>query len=88
MAPPGLIDVHAHFVTDEYVAAARAAGIAHPDGMPGWPGWDPADHLELMRRGGIDKAYLSVSSPGCTSATTPPRGCSPVPSTSSAPPWR
>ncbi|GAA3207584.1 amidohydrolase family protein [Dactylosporangium siamense] len=64
MAPSGLIDVHAHFVTDEYVAAARAAGIAHPDGMPGWPGWDPADHLELMRRGGIDKAYLSVSSPG------------------------
>jgi 6-methylsalicylate decarboxylase len=64
MAPTGLIDVHAHFVTEEYVAAARAAGIDHPDGMPGWPSWDADEHLALMDRGGIDKAYLSVSSPG------------------------
>ncbi|WP_189077878.1 amidohydrolase family protein [Mangrovihabitans endophyticus] len=64
MTRTGLIDVHAHFVTEEYVAAARAAGIDHPDGMPGWPGWSAEAHLALMDRGGIDKAYLSVSSPG------------------------
>ncbi|WP_267239463.1 hypothetical protein [Curtobacterium sp. VKM Ac-2887] len=29
-----LIDVHAHFVTADYVAAARAAGYEQPDGMP------------------------------------------------------
>ncbi|XVU27729.1 amidohydrolase family protein [Actinoplanes sp. CA-054009] len=60
----GLIDIHAHFVTDGYVAAARTAGIDHPDGMPGWPGWSAPDHLDLMDRGGIAKAYLSISSPG------------------------
>ncbi|WP_436535224.1 amidohydrolase family protein [Actinoplanes sp. HUAS TT8] len=57
----GLIDVHAHFVTDAYAAAT---GIERPDGMPGWPAWSAAEHLDLMARGGIDKAYLSVSSPG------------------------
>jgi 6-methylsalicylate decarboxylase len=60
----GLVDVHAHFVTDEYIAAAKAAGHVHPDGMPGWPAWDPETHLELMDRCGIDTSLLSVSSPG------------------------
>ncbi|MGW1202316.1 amidohydrolase family protein [Streptomyces cyaneofuscatus] len=64
MAPTGLIDVHAHFVTDGYVKAARSAGIAHPDGMPGWPAWSAEQHIALMARGGIEKSYLSVSSPG------------------------
>ena len=42
-----LIDVHAHFVTDEYLEAARRAGYIYPDGMPGWPSWDATTHLEL-----------------------------------------
>ncbi|MFJ4834428.1 amidohydrolase family protein [Streptomyces sp. NPDC088747] len=64
MTPTGLIDVHAHFVTDSYVAAARSAGIEHPDGMPGWPPWSVEQHLDLMERSGIEKSYLSISSPG------------------------
>ncbi|WP_420037342.1 amidohydrolase family protein [Streptomyces sp. cg28] len=64
MSRTGLVDVHAHFVTDGYVAAARAAGIDHPDGMPGWPEWSVGKQLDLMERGGIAKACLSVSSPG------------------------
>ncbi|MEU6841644.1 amidohydrolase family protein [Streptomyces sp. NPDC046716] len=63
-SPTGLVDVHAHFVTDRYVAAARVAGIAHPDGMPGWPAWSVDQHLDVMDRSGIDKSYLSISSPG------------------------
>lgn len=63
MAEP-LIDVHAHFVTDAYVAAARAAGHVRPDGMPAWPDWSVDQHLELMDAGGIRTAVLSVSSPG------------------------
>ncbi len=59
-----LIDIHAHFVTDSYVAAARAAGIEHPDGMPAWATWSVVAHLDLMDRGDIAKAYLSISSPG------------------------
>ncbi|MEU2741348.1 amidohydrolase family protein [Streptomyces sp. NPDC007095] len=64
MTADGLIDVHAHFVTDSYVAAARSAGLEHPDGMPGWPTWSVEQHLGMMERSGIEKSYLSVSSPG------------------------
>jgi 6-methylsalicylate decarboxylase len=60
----GFIDVHAHFLTGCYVAQARAAGHDLPDGMPGWPDWSAAAHLELMDRTGISTAVLSVSSPG------------------------
>lgn len=60
----GFIDVHAHFLTGSYVAQARAAGHDVPDGMPAWPDWSAAAHLELMDRTGIDTAVLSVSSPG------------------------
>ncbi len=59
-----LIDVHAHFVTDDYVTAARAAGHEHPDGMPGWPSWSGAEHLRLMDEWGVGKSIQSISSPG------------------------
>jgi predicted TIM-barrel fold metal-dependent hydrolase len=60
----GLVDVHAHFVTDGYLGAARAAGHLQPDGMPGWPRWDAATHLELMDEWGVATSILSISSPG------------------------
>ncbi|TDD65534.1 amidohydrolase [Jiangella aurantiaca] len=59
-----LVDVHAHFLTEEYVAAAVRAGHLAPDGMPGWPRWSAGEHLALMDRRGIARAVLSVSSPG------------------------
>ncbi len=59
-----LIDVHSHFVTDEYVAAAKAAGHVHPDGMHDFPSWDAVTHLKLMDEWGVRTAMLSVSSPG------------------------
>lgn len=59
-----LIDVHSHYVTPEYVAAARAAGVEHPDGMPAWPEWSLEQQLGDMDRRGIRKAVLSISSPG------------------------
>lgn len=59
-----LVDVHAHFVTDFYLTAAKAAGHLLPDGMSGWPSWDAATHLELMDQWGVGTAMLSVSSPG------------------------
>ncbi|HTY31766.1 amidohydrolase family protein [Mycobacterium sp.] len=61
---PGFVDVHTHFVTDWYAAQAGAAGHRLPDGMPTWPTWSAATHLELMDGSGIDAAVLSVSSPG------------------------
>ncbi|MFJ9173692.1 amidohydrolase family protein [Streptomyces sp. NPDC102360] len=62
--PDELIDVHAHFVTDSYVAAAKAGGHTHPDGMPGWPSWDVDDHLRFMDENRISTSMLSISSPG------------------------
>lgn len=59
-----LIDLHSHFLTPSYVEAARSAGHTSPDGMPGWPDWDPARHLALMDECGITTSLLSVSSPG------------------------
>ncbi|MFD7922240.1 amidohydrolase family protein [Streptomyces sp. NPDC059740] len=61
---PPLLDVHTHFVTERYVAAAREAGHGHPDGMPGWPSWSPEGALALMDEAGIGLSVLSVSSPG------------------------
>jgi 6-methylsalicylate decarboxylase len=50
----GLIDVHAHFTTEAYIAAAKAAGHVRPDGMPEqyWPRWTAGEHLDLMDRAG------------------------------------
>ena len=59
-----LIDVHAHFVTDGYVDAAKTAGHGNPDGMPGYPSWDARVHLDLMDQWGIQTSVLSISSPG------------------------
>lgn len=62
--PARLVDVHAHFLPDFYVAAARRAGIAFPDGMPFWPQWSVDEHLQLMDANGIERSILSISSPG------------------------
>jgi 6-methylsalicylate decarboxylase len=59
-----LIDLHAHFVTDAYVGAARAAGVDYPDGMPGWPSWSADEHLRLMDAWGVERSIMSISSPG------------------------
>lgn len=64
VAEPGWIDVHAHFTTPEYVAAAEAAGYDRPDGMRGYPSWSVDEHLRLLDDNGIDQAVLSMSSPG------------------------
>ncbi|GCA98628.1 amidohydrolase family protein [Mycolicibacterium sp. NCC-Tsukiji] len=70
MSSTPLVDVHAHFLTREYVAAAIAEGIQHPDGMPQWPSWSAEQHLSLMQDNGIRHAILSLSSPGLSFAST------------------
>jgi predicted TIM-barrel fold metal-dependent hydrolase len=64
MSKVDLVDVHAHFLPPEYVAAAERAGHQRPDGMPGWPAWSERRHLELMDSHGIARSLLSVASPG------------------------
>jgi len=59
-----LIDVHSHFVTEEYVLEATRAGHRHPEGMPRWASWSASEHLALMDQVGVRTSILSVSSPG------------------------
>jgi predicted TIM-barrel fold metal-dependent hydrolase len=62
----GLIDVHAHYTTPDYVARAVASGHRRPDGMPeqAWPDWTLDAQLDFMDSMGITQSYLSISSPG------------------------
>lgn len=60
---PGLIDIHAHFLTKDYLAAMRAAGIDTVDGFP-LPDWSADSALALMDQWGIETQILSISAPG------------------------
>ncbi len=62
--PATWIDVHAHFLPDDYRSAAEAAGHGAPDGMDALPPWTAAGHLALMDRLEIGTSLLSISSPG------------------------
>ncbi len=59
-----LIDVHSHFLTEQYVAAATSAGYEQPEGMPRWADWSVSGHLALMDRVGVRTSVLSISAPG------------------------
>lgn len=57
------IDVHHHILPPVYLSAMAAAGIAAGGGRD-FPEWSPDDSLALMDRHGIEKAIVSISSPG------------------------
>ncbi|MBA2933510.1 amidohydrolase [Sphingomonas sp. CGMCC 1.13654] len=63
MAEPR-IDVHFHYLPDFYRSALIAAGFSHADGIARLPDWSERDMIETMDRLGIERAYLSISSPG------------------------
>ena len=54
-----LIDIHAHFFTDDYRAAMRTAGLRNVDGFP-IPDWSVESALDLMDQWGIKTAMLST----------------------------
>ena len=57
------VDVHAHFIPDEYREALIAAGQDRPDGIPALPPWSEELALAAMDELGIRLAILSISSP-------------------------
>ena len=58
------IDAHFHYLPPFYREALVAVGQSHPDGIAVLPEWSEADMLATMDRLGIERAYLSISSPG------------------------
>ncbi len=62
-APAGKIDVHHHFLPEEYVSALAGIGVTDSTGVP-FPEWSPKISLELMDKFGIGAAVASISAPG------------------------
>jgi 6-methylsalicylate decarboxylase len=63
MTPPGRIDVHTHFLPEQY----RAALVRHgQDTIAGAqvPDWSPQLHAEFMTAWGIEMSLVSISDPG------------------------
>ena len=57
------IDMHHHILPPDYLSAVAAAGITAGGGRD-FPEWSPDVSLALMDRHGIEKAMVSISSPG------------------------
>ena len=63
-----LVDIHSHFLTDDYLAALDAAGLKeNVDDFP-TPNWSADSALGLMDQWGIRTAILSISAPGISFA--------------------
>jgi 6-methylsalicylate decarboxylase len=60
----GKIDLHSHFLPPGYADEMIRAGLSMPDGMPGYPEWNPELALAAYDRLGISTGILSISSPG------------------------
>ncbi|MBV9626925.1 MAG: amidohydrolase [Xanthobacteraceae bacterium] len=64
MSGQNLVDVHSHFLTDDYLAALDSAGLKeNVDGFP-TPDWSVIGALDRMDAWGIRTAVLSISAPG------------------------
>jgi predicted TIM-barrel fold metal-dependent hydrolase len=60
----GKIDVHSHFLPSGYADEMIRAGVSMPDGMPGYPQWNPELALTTYDSFDIKTGILSISSPG------------------------
>lgn len=58
------IDVHFHYLPAFYRDALAEAGLERPDGIASLPEWSEAGMFETMDALQIERAYLSISSPG------------------------
>lgn len=58
-----LVDFHHHAPLSSYVRRLTALGVQAQPGAD-FPAWEPSDSLRVMDRLGIDRAVLTVGSPG------------------------
>ena len=63
----GVIDVHSHIITPEFVSALESEGRLLDEGFP-LPKWDAEAHLKWMDEAGIAKSVLTMAAPNPTSA--------------------
>ena len=63
----GVIDVHSHIITSEFVSALENEGRLMDEGFP-LPKYDVAQHLKWMDEAGIETSVLTLAAPQPTSA--------------------
>ena len=63
----GIIDVHSHLITSEFVSALEQEGRLMDEGFP-LPKYDIEDHLKWMDEAGIQTSVLTLAAPQPTSA--------------------
>ena len=63
----GVIDVHSHLITPEFVSALETEGRVMDEGFP-LPKYDVTEHLRWMDEAGIEKSVLTLAAPQPTSA--------------------
>ena len=58
----GIVDVHSHIMTEEYIASLGSHNALMDDGYP-LPDWSEDAHIAFMDSAGISKSVLTLSSP-------------------------
>ena len=65
----GVIDVHSHVITPEFVSALETEGRVMDEGFP-LPKYDMENHLKWMDEAGVQTSVLTLAAPQPTSAQT------------------
>ena len=69
----GVIDVHSHIITPEFLSALEAEGRLLDEGFP-LPAYDAEAHLKWMDEAGVETSVLTLAAPQPTSAKIVRRG--------------
>ena len=63
----GVIDVHSHIITHEFVSALKSEGRLMDEGFP-LPKYDVENHLKWMDEAGVETSVLTLAAPQPSSA--------------------
>ena len=63
----GVIDVHSHIITPEFVSALEGEGRLMDEGFP-LPKYDVENHLRWMDEAGVETSVLTLAAPQPSSA--------------------
>ena len=62
MIARGVIDVHSHIITPDYLDAVKAQHLENDEGFP-LPKWDPDSQLAFMDKAGVECTVLTMCAP-------------------------
>ena len=67
MSAQGVIDVHSHIITPEFVSALETEGRVMDEGFP-LPKYNVENHLKWMNEAGVETSVLTLTAPQPSSA--------------------